>query len=124
MAKTHSIFPPFPATLRESQGLELTISPLRVPERVQRPTAAREALRLSPLVQAGWADASRIEGIPLIAAGAEPFVFFARRPTAERAADARAGWIEAYLLLKLAVWNADWVVRHRTHARYYDVARP
>jgi hypothetical protein len=124
LAKTHSIFPPFPAILRESQGLELTISPLRVPERVQRPTAAREALRLSPLVQAGWADASRIEGIPLIAAGAEPFVFFAGRPTAERAADARAGWIEAYLLLKLAVWNADWVVRHRTHARYYDVARP
>ena len=52
---------------------------------MRRPSAAREALRFSPLVQAGWADASRIESVPLVTAGAEPLVFFAGRPAAERA---------------------------------------
>jgi hypothetical protein len=49
---------------------------------MRRPSAAREALRFSPLVQAGWTYASRVEGAPLVAAGAEPFVFFAGRPAA------------------------------------------
>jgi hypothetical protein len=31
---------------------------------MQRPTTAREALRLSPLVKAGWANASGVERIP------------------------------------------------------------
>jgi hypothetical protein len=44
---------------------------------MSRPSAAREALSLSPLVQAGWADASGVERVPLIPAGAEPFVFLA-----------------------------------------------
>jgi hypothetical protein len=44
---------------------------------VRRPLAARKALGLSPLVKAGWADASGVESVPLITAGAEPFVFFA-----------------------------------------------
>ena len=56
---------------------------------MQRPAAARQALSFSPMVKANWADASRVEGIPLIAARAEPFVFFAWRPTAQRATDAR-----------------------------------
>jgi hypothetical protein len=42
-------------------------------------------------MEAGGADAPSIEGVPLIAAGAEPFVFLAGRPAAQRAADARAG---------------------------------
>jgi len=52
---------------------------------------AREALCFSPLVKAGGADAPCVEGIPLVSAGAEPFVLFARRPVAQRAADARVG---------------------------------
>jgi len=34
----------------------------------------------------------RVERVPLIAAGSRPAVFFAGRPAAERAPDARAGW--------------------------------
>jgi hypothetical protein len=56
---------------------------------MRRPIAAREALGLSPLVKAGWADASGVERIPHIAARTEPLVFFTGRPAAERAADAR-----------------------------------
>jgi hypothetical protein len=54
-----------------------------------RPPCARETLRLSPLVKARWAHASGVERIPLVAALAEPLVFFAGRPAAEWAADAR-----------------------------------
>ena|SRR5579864_3875205 len=56
---------------------------------MQRPSAARETLGFSPLVQACGAHASGVERVPLVAAGAEPLVFFAGRPAAERAADAR-----------------------------------
>jgi hypothetical protein len=62
---------------------------IHIPIRMCRPTAAREALGFSPLMQARRADASRVERVPLVAAGAEPLVFIARRPTAERAADTR-----------------------------------
>jgi hypothetical protein len=55
---------------------------LRMPERVWRPSAARKALGFTPLVKAGRAHASRVEGIPLIAASAKPFVLFAGRPAA------------------------------------------
>lgn len=37
------------------------------------------------MVQARGANAPGVEGIPLVAALAEPFVFFAGRPAAERA---------------------------------------
>jgi hypothetical protein len=56
---------------------------------MRRPSATRKALGFSPLVEAGWTDASRVKGVPLVAAGAEPLVFLAGRPAAERAADAR-----------------------------------
>ena len=55
---------------------------------MRRPSTAREALRFSPLMQARWADSSRVERVPLVAAGAEPFVFLSGRPAAEWAADA------------------------------------
>ena len=55
-----------------------------------RPSATLEALGLNPLVEAGRADSSCIERVPLKAAGAEPFVLFAGRPPAERAPDARS----------------------------------
>jgi hypothetical protein len=55
---------------------------------MRRPSAARETLGFSPLVQARGAHASGVERVPLVAAGAEPLVFFAGRPHAERAADA------------------------------------
>jgi hypothetical protein len=70
-----------------------------------RPSAAREALGLSPLVKASGAYSSRIESVPLIAAGAEPAIFFAGRPAAERAADARAGGIVALFFFKFAIQN-------------------
>ena len=72
--------------------LDLTKS-MSIPERVRNPSAAREALGLSPLVKARWADASRVESVPLVSAGAEPFIFLAGRPTAKRAADARTRWL-------------------------------
>jgi hypothetical protein len=70
-----------------------------------RPPCAREALRRSPSVQAGWAHSPCIEGVPRMTAVAEPFVFFAGRPAAERAADARTRWLPALLFLNLAIQN-------------------
>ena len=93
---------------------------LCIPIRVRRPSAARETLRLSPLVQAGCADASGVEGVSLVAALAEPLVFFPWRPAAERAADARSRWIVCLFFSKLAVWNDDRIVCDRTRARDYD----
>src|SRR5262249_10567018 len=58
----------------------------------------------SPLVQARCADPARVESIPLIAAGAKPFIVFAGRPAAEWAADVRR-LRGILLLLKLAIQN-------------------
>jgi hypothetical protein len=55
--------------------LQKRLFALLIPQRMRRPAAAREALGLSPLVQARWADASAVKGIPFMSAGAEPFVF-------------------------------------------------
>ena len=55
---------------------------------MRRPSTAREALGLSPLVKARLADASRVKRVPFVSADAKPLVLFARRPAAERAADA------------------------------------
>lgn len=52
-------------------------------------------------MQAGGADASRVEGVPLVSAVAKPFGFFARRPAAEWAADARWFGLAGLLLFKL-----------------------
>jgi hypothetical protein len=60
-------------------------------------------LGFSPLVQARWANASGLERVPFIAAGAKPFVFFAGRPAAERTADARGFRLAGFLLFKLAI---------------------
>ena len=70
-------------------------------------------------MQAGWADTSRIEGVPKVAAATRPTVIFAGRPSAQRAADTRGGGV--LLVLKAAVWNDDRIVRDRTHSRYYDL---
>jgi hypothetical protein len=86
---------------------------------MRRPTAARQTLSRSPLVQAAGADASSIEAVPLMPARAEPLVFLAGRPAAERAADTWGAGV--LLVLKLGVWNDDRIVRDRTHARYYDL---
>jgi hypothetical protein len=48
-------------------------------------------------MKAGGTHAARVECVPFVAAGAEPFVLFARRPTAQRTAEARAGWIAVSL---------------------------
>jgi hypothetical protein len=72
---------------------------------MRRPAGAREALGRSPLVEAGGAHASGVEGVPFMAAGARPAVFLAGRPTAERATDARARGSATFLFLKLAIQN-------------------
>jgi hypothetical protein len=72
---------------------------------VRRPSTTQEALRLTPLVETGWADASRVKGVPLVAAGAKPFIFLAGRPPAKWAADTRVGGFVTLLLLKLAILN-------------------
>lgn len=65
------------------------------------------------------AHPARVESVPLVPAGARPAVFLAWRPPAKRAPDA---WGTGVLLvLKLAVWNDDRIVRDGTHARYYDL---
>jgi hypothetical protein len=64
---------------------------------VGRPSATRQPPGLSALIQAGWADASRIKGIPRMTALAEPFAFVSWRPTAQRAADLRAGSVSVSL---------------------------
>jgi hypothetical protein len=90
----------------------------RIPDGMWRPPCAREALGFSPLLQARRADAPRVEGIPFVAAGAKPFVFLAGRPTAKRAADARAGRVWALFLIGLAIQDAGGfvgVVREGAH---------
>jgi uncharacterized glyoxalase superfamily protein PhnB len=57
---------------------------VRVPIRMRRPPATLETLRLSPLVQARWEHAARLERVPFIPAGAKPFVLFGWRPPAKR----------------------------------------
>src|SRR5437667_1686759 len=57
---------------------------MRIPIGMWQPLCAREALRGSPLVEAGGAHASGVERVPLMSAGASPDVFLAWRPAAER----------------------------------------
>ena len=92
---------------------------LRIPKRVRRQSGAREALSLSPLMQAGWADASGVERVPLVPAGAKPFVVLAGRQTAERVPNTWTGRIVALLLLSLAIQNSrvGGIVRDGAHAR-------
>jgi hypothetical protein len=101
----------------EENHFHLTVSYFsrrRVPQRVRRPSGAREALGLSPMVKAGWADTSRIEGIPLIAAGAEPFVFLAGR-TLAWGADAGVGRTTYHLLLVEFFIQNNGRLRNVTH---------
>ena len=75
---------------------------------MRRPSAAREALSLSLLVKTSWADASRVERVPVIATCAEPLDLFARRPTAERAADAgRFRFAGLLLFFKFVIWGNE-----------------
>jgi hypothetical protein len=43
-----------------------------VPVRMWGPLKAAEALRLGPLAQASWTDATSIEGVPAVSASAVP----------------------------------------------------
>jgi hypothetical protein len=56
------------------------------------------SLRLTP-------GSGAIQSIPRMAAGAGPLVFFAGRPAAEREPDAGARWVDAFLLVRLAIQN-------------------
>ena len=88
---------------------------------MRRPTAARETLRLSPLVKASRADASGVECVPRMTALAEPLVFFPWRPAAERATDARRLRLAGFLLFKLAIHDRFRGVGHnRTSSHTVD----
>src|SRR5579872_151162 len=77
---------------------------LRVPKRMRRPSAAREALGFAPLVEARRTHAACLKGIPRMTALTEPVIFLAGRPAAERASDAWRLRISRLLLfLKLAI---------------------
>jgi hypothetical protein len=103
----------------------LNLGSPRIPIRMRRPSAAREALGFIPLVQAGWTDASRVESVPRMTALAEPFVGFAGGPAAQRATDARGfGRVGLLLLFKLAVWNDDRIGSDWTHACSNRTAQP
>jgi hypothetical protein len=88
-------------------------------------------------VKASWTDASRVEGVTFIAAGAKPFVFFAGRPAAQRAADARHRRTFVFFFIEFAIQN-NWrfgnviqeslydrvkilgrYLQHRSHSRHY-----
>jgi hypothetical protein len=45
----------------------------------------------------------------------------AGRPAAQRASDARAGWIMALVLIGLAIQDNRLVIGEGAHARYYDL---
>jgi len=75
--------------------------------------AALEALRFSPLVNAGGANSSRIECVPLVSTVTRPSVFLAGRPATERAADLRAGSVS--VSLNVAVGNNRGSVSCGTH---------
>ena len=70
---------------------------------MRRPASASKTLGCSPLLKASWAHAARVEAVPIEATGAEPVVFFPRRPAAQRASDARPGCITALIEGGLAV---------------------
>jgi hypothetical protein len=74
---------------------------------MRRPAGTRETLGRSPVVEARRAHSSGVEGVPLISACAEPFVFLAWRPAAKRAADARRFRSTGLLLFfKLAIYSS------------------
>jgi len=96
--------------------MRLLLALFRIPVRMRRPSAAREALGLRPLMKAGRAYAARIKGVPLMAAGAEPFVFFSRRPATQRAPDAWVRGIVTLVFLKLAIHD-NGIISFETHAQ-------
>src|SRR5947208_15662770 len=86
---------------------------------MRRPACAREALGLSPLVEALRAYSPRIECVPEMAAVASPAVFFAVRPTTKRASYARAGRVNALVLIEVAIQDGGRFgrIREGTHAQ-------
>jgi hypothetical protein len=67
-------------------------------------------------VEARRAHSSRVKSVPRVAAATRPAVVLAGRPAAERASDAGAGRIEAFLLIRLAVQDHRSVIRKDAHA--------
>jgi len=69
-------------------------------------------------MEASRADTPGLERVPKVAAGARPHVILAGRPAAERAPNSRAGGVETFLLLKLAINNDRRLgVREGVHAQ-------
>jgi hypothetical protein len=88
---------------------------------MRRPTATLETLS-RPLIETRRADASGIERVPQVAAGARPAVVLAGRPAAEWAPDSRRfRRARLRIVQKLPVWNDDRIVSDRAHARYYHL---
>ena len=56
-----------------------------------------------PLLQAGWANASGVECVPVMVAGTSPQVLFSRRPAAKRATNARARRPDLFVIFNFPV---------------------
>jgi hypothetical protein len=68
-------------------------------------------------MEARGADSPCIERVPFVSAFTKPSVFFAGRPAAERASDARAGGVEVLLLIGFTIHNDGLVILDGAHAR-------
>jgi hypothetical protein len=78
---------------------------LLIPERVWRPSAAREALGFRPLMEAGGGTLLPYRKCSNRARSYKTIGLLWGRPTAKRAADARTKWLPILLLLNLAIQN-------------------
>jgi hypothetical protein len=78
---------------------------LRIPIRVRRPSAAREALGFRPLMEAGGGTLLPYRKCSNRARSYKTNGLLWGRPTAKRAADARTRWLPVLLLLNLAIQN-------------------
>jgi len=74
-------------------------------------------LRRSTLLEAGGAYPSSVEGVPFVPTGERPAVILAGRPAAERAADAGAGGVEAFLLIGFTIHSYGLVIFNGAHPR-------
>jgi hypothetical protein len=74
---------------------------------MRRPAMTAEALGFRPALEAGGADASGVERVPCMSAGTSPEVLFARRPSAEKASDARARRPHVFFVFEIPVEDGE-----------------
>jgi hypothetical protein len=65
-------------------------------------------------MEAGWAHATSIKRVPLVATVASPMIALDRRPAAERTSNVRASGLETFLLPAI---YCCWLILDQTHAQ-------